>query len=104
MQHSGGKAIAKGAGLPLKYSDLVNAVTARPACSQRCPWQVPRESEATHQSSQLERDWQTDYLSLLPLSEGSELPWIVWTLRLTLAKLFPVAVQTRQPVLGDERS
>ena len=39
------------AGLSSKHSDLVNAVMACPVCSLQCLWQLPKESEATHQSS-----------------------------------------------------
>ena len=35
-----GSYIAKDAGLSLTYSDLVNAATASPGCSKRCPKQL----------------------------------------------------------------
>lgn len=57
--------------LPLKCSDLVNAVTTCPACSEQCPRQLPEESGATQLSSQLERDWQIAYTVPLSVSEGS---------------------------------
>lgn len=48
--------IAKDAVLPLKYSELINAVTACPMCSKQCPRQLPKESGAIHWSPQLVRD------------------------------------------------
>ena len=62
--------IAKDARLPLKYSDLVNAVTVRPVCSKQCPRQLPKESEAIHWSSQQIKDWQIDYICPLLPSKG----------------------------------
>ena len=64
--------IVKNAGLYLKYSNLVNAVMTCPVCSKQHPRQLPKESGAIHQNSQLVRDWQIDYIDHFPLSEGSK--------------------------------
>lgn len=40
--------IAKGAGLPLKYSDWFNAVAACLVCSKQCLRQLPKESGTVH--------------------------------------------------------
>lgn len=61
-QCPGGWHIAKDDRSLLKYSDLINEVTAGPMCSQWCPRQVPKKSGAIHQSSQLMRNWWIDYI------------------------------------------
>ena len=58
--------------MPLKYTELVNAVTECPVYSIQCPRQLPNESGTTHQSSQPVRNWKIDYIGPLPLSEGSK--------------------------------
>lgn len=58
-----GWCIANDAGVPLKYSDLVNVVTACSLCSKQYPRQLPKESGAIHYSFQLVRDWQVDYMA-----------------------------------------
>lgn len=59
--------------LPLKYSDMVNAVIPYPpVCSKQHPRQLLEESGAIHWSSQLTRNWQVDYNGPLSLSEGSK--------------------------------
>ena len=55
----GGWHVAKVARLPLKYSDLVNAVVVNTVCSKQCPMQLPKKSRVIHQNSKLVRDWQT---------------------------------------------
>ena len=67
-----GQHVAKDAKLPLKYSDLVNAVTACPVCSTQCPRQLSKGSGAIHWSSQVVRDWQFDNIHSLLLSKGSK--------------------------------
>lgn len=49
-------------GLPLKYSDMVSAVTACSVCSTHFPRQLPKVSGAVHWSFQQVRDWQSDYI------------------------------------------
>lgn len=60
---------AKDDRFPLKYSVLVNAVAACPVCSKQYTRQLPKESKAIHQSSQLVRDGQIDYISLFSESK-----------------------------------
>ena len=66
--------IAKNTQLPLKYSDVVNAVTAWPMCSKQCPKQQPKESGGIHRSSQPVMDWLLKHTLLgvdhAPLKKG----------------------------------
>ena len=81
--------IAKDAVLPLKYSNLINAWTPCPVCSKQGPRQLLKETGATHWSSQLERDWQTDYLDPLSLGESSKYAWICVDTVSGLTQAFP---------------
>lgn len=80
--------ICQGWRIALKYNDLVNVViimtwlmqvTIDPEYSKQYPRQRPKESGATHWSSQLVRDWQMDSNGPLPLSKSSKYTSLVWT-------------------------
>ena len=58
--------------MPLKYSDLVNAIIAHPVFSKQHSRRLLKESGAIHQSSQQVRDWQIGYIGFLPPNEGSK--------------------------------
>ena len=63
--------IDKDVELSSKYSDLVKAITVCLVCSKQYP--RPKEHDASHQSSQLVRDWQINYIGSFPLSEGFQI-------------------------------
>ena len=91
--------IAKEAVLPLKCRDLVNAITACPVCSKQCPRQLLMESEAIHRTFQSVRDWQIDYICPLPLRKVSTYALVCVDIAFGLTQAFPVAEQTRLPLL-----
>ena len=64
--------ITKDAGLPLKYSDLVNVVITFLCVLNNTQGDCQRSMGAIHWSSQLVSDWQVDYIGPLPLSKGSK--------------------------------
>lgn len=68
----GGMVYCQGCRIALKYSDLLQAVTACPVCSEQLPVQLPKKSGAIHRSSPQVRVWQTDDPGHLPLSDGSK--------------------------------
>lgn len=72
--------IAKDAGLPLKCSDLVNAVTACPVCSKQCP----RQHYGWLDPSTTVLNWGgTGKLIILAPSlqvRAQSMSWLVWTL------------------------
>lgn len=70
--------MAKDVRLPLKYRNLVNAITADPMCSKQHPRRLPKMS-GPHKSSRLVRDWQVDYTGPFPSSKVLNVPWFVWT-------------------------
>lgn len=80
--------LTKDAGLPVKYSNLVNAVPTCSVCSKQCPGLQPKGSGATYWSVQLLRDGKIASTGSLPLHEDSEYARFVWTLGLTEAFLY----------------
>ena len=58
-------------------------------CSKQDPRQLLKETGAIHWSSQLERDWQTDYFDPLPLGESSKYAWICVDTVSGLTQAFP---------------
>ena len=94
----------KDAGSVLKYSDLVNAITACPVYSKPCPWQMPKESGAIPWSSLPAKDWQTDYSGPFPLNEGSKCALVCKDTTSGLSQTFLVAMQTMLPLSGDQRN
>ena len=70
--------IAKDTGLPLKYRDWVDAVTACHARSEQHARQLPKESEPIHRSSQQVRGWQLITSATLWV-RVLNMPWFVWT-------------------------
>ena len=77
--------LTKDAGLPLKYSDLLNAVPTCSVCSKQCPGFEPKGSGAIYWSFQLVRDGEITSMGSLPLREDTEYAWFVWTLGPTQA-------------------
>ena len=64
--------IARGAGLLLKYSEMVSTITTCPVYSKYHSRQLPKECGSIYQSSQLVGNWEIDYTDTLPLNEGSK--------------------------------
>lgn len=77
--------LTQDAGLPLKYSDLVNAVPTCFVCSKQCLGQLPKGSGAIYRGFQLVRAGKIAYTGSFPLSKDSEYAWFVCTLGLTQA-------------------
>ena len=92
--------IAKNPGLPLRYSDLVNAVTICPVCFEHCPRQLPKESGAFQWSSQPVRDLQIDCIGFFFPREHSKYAVVCVDTASGLTRAFPVTEQTRLPPLG----
>lgn len=84
--------IAKDVLLPLKYSNLVNTVTACPMCSKDCPRHLPKEYRATCQQSQMVREWQVDHIGPLPPSEGSKCALVYGDPTLGWTQAFPYCI------------
>lgn len=68
----GGMVYCQGCQIALKYSDLLQAVTACPVCSEQLPVQLPKKYGAIHRSSPQAKVWQTDDPGHLPLNDGSK--------------------------------
>lgn len=91
--------INKDAGLPLKYSDLVNAVTSRSVYS-KCLRQLPKLYGAIHQSSQPVRNWKIDYIGLNSQSESSKYALVYIVTASGLTQAIPHCCTNHAALLG----
>lgn len=96
-----GQCIAKNVGLPLKYGEMVNAVTACPAWSEQYLRELPMEFGAIHQNSQPVKNWQIGYIGPLFLNKGSKNDFACMDTESGLTQACPLDVQTRLPPLGN---
>ena len=81
--------IAKNSGLPLKYSDLVNAITAFLYILNNAQGNRQRSLEPSTRAPPV-RDWQIDYIGPIPPTKGLKYAFVCVDTAFGLTQAFPL--------------